>query len=78
MSPEEQVEHFKRHKEGRLKVVLRFLAGLNKVKCFSNKATIKQIVKTPSSHGSKYLISSNAVVGIDFIYNGCLRHKMII
>ena len=27
----------------------------------------KKIVKTPSSHGSKYLISSNTVVGIDLI-----------
>ena len=31
MTPAEQLEHFKRHKEGRLKVVLRFLAGLTKL-----------------------------------------------
>ena len=31
MSPAQQVEHFKRHKEGRFKVVLRFLGGLNKL-----------------------------------------------
>ena len=30
-SPAEQLEHFKRHEEGRLKVVLRFLAKLNTV-----------------------------------------------
>ena len=32
MSPAEQLEHFQRHKDGRLKVVLRFLAGLTKLK----------------------------------------------
>ena len=31
LSPAEQLEHFKRHNEGRLKVVLRFLAGLTKL-----------------------------------------------
>ena len=37
MSPVQQLEHFMRHKEGNLKVVLRFLAGLNKLKCFSKQ-----------------------------------------
>ena len=31
MTPAEQLEHFKRHKEGRVKVVLKFLAGLTKL-----------------------------------------------
>ena len=31
MPPEEQLKHFKRHKEGRFRVVLRFLAGLTKL-----------------------------------------------
>ena len=31
MSPEQQLQHLKRHKEGKLKVVLRFLAGLTKL-----------------------------------------------
>ena len=31
MSPEQQLQHLKRHKEGMLKVVLRFLAGLTKL-----------------------------------------------
>ena len=35
MSPTEQLEHFHRHKDGRLRVVLRFLAGLTKL----NKVT---------------------------------------
>ena len=35
MSPEEQLKHFRRHEDGRLRVVLRFLAGLTKL----NKVT---------------------------------------
>ena len=35
MSPEQQLLHLKRHKEGTLKVVLRFLAGLTKLKNIS-------------------------------------------
>ena len=35
LSSTEQLEHFKRHEEGRLKVVLRFLAGLSQLSCFS-------------------------------------------
>ena len=35
MSPAEQLEHFQRHEDGRLRVVLRFLAGLTKL----NKVT---------------------------------------
>ena len=35
MSPADQLEHFQRHKDGRLRVVLRFLAGLTKL----NKVT---------------------------------------
>ena len=31
ISPEEQLKHFKRHKEGRFRVVLRFLAGITKL-----------------------------------------------
>ena len=31
MPPEEQLKHFKRHKEGRFRVVLKFLAGLTKL-----------------------------------------------
>ena len=40
MSPEQQLEHFQRGNDdgGRLKVVLRFLAGLNKLNCFSKDA----------------------------------------
>ena len=37
MTPEEQLKYFKRHKEGRLKVVLRFLAGLTKLKTVTHE-----------------------------------------
>ena len=39
MSPTEQLKHFQRHKDGRLRVVLRFLAGLTKL----NKVTSDQL-----------------------------------
>ena len=35
MSEEKQLEYFHKHKDGRLKMVLRFLAGLKKLSCFS-------------------------------------------
>ena len=38
-SPADQLEHFQRHKDGRLRVVLRFLAGLTKL----NKVTPHQL-----------------------------------
>ena len=57
MSPEVQVEHFKRHEEGRLEVVLRFLAGLNKLNCLSTKEIADNFFQTPSTReGSRYLI----------------------
>ena len=37
LSQAEQLERFKRHKEGRLKVVLRFLAGLTKLKTVTHE-----------------------------------------
>ena len=68
MSPAKQVKHFKRHKEGRLKVVLRFLAGLNKLNCFSIEEIANNFFQTPSAHeGSRYLISCDAAVGIDLV-----------
>ena len=37
LSPAVQLEHFQRHKEGRLTVVLRFLAGLTKLKTVTHE-----------------------------------------
>ena len=68
MSPAQQVEHTKRHEEGRLKVVLRFLAGLNKLNCFSIEEIANNFFQTPSTReGSRYLISCDAEVGIDLV-----------
>ena len=68
LSPEEQVEHFKRHEEGRWKVVLRFLAGLTKLNCFSIEEIASNFFQTPSTReGSRYLISCDAAVDIDLV-----------
>ena len=68
MSSEEQVKHFKQHKEGRLKVVLRFVAGLNTLDCFSIEERADSFFQTPSTcEGSRYLISCDAAVGIDLV-----------
>ena len=62
------MEHFKRHKEDRLKVVLRFLAGLIKLKCLSTEEIATKFFQTPSTcEGSRYLISCDAAVGIDLV-----------
>ena len=53
MSPSDQLEHFQRHKDGRYRVVLRFLAGLTKLTCFS-KDTIKNIFTDTGRTGSPY------------------------
>ena len=37
MSPADQLNHFQKHEDGRLKVVLRFLAGITKLSCFSSE-----------------------------------------
>ena len=68
MSEEEQWKHFQRHKEGRLKIVLRFLAGLKKLSCF--KRTKTQMFQTPSEceGDSSYVISCDVAVDIDLIH----------
>ena len=66
MSPEDQVKHFKRHKEGRLKVVLRFLAGLNKLNCFTQEEIVKSFFQTPSRYEGT-LITCDAAVGVDLV-----------
>ena len=80
MSPEQQLEQFQREKkqrqsggyggwssEGRLKVVLRFLAGLNKLNCFSKDA-INHLIQTPTRHErEKYHLSCDAEVDIDLV-----------
>ena len=67
LSPAEQLEHFKRHEEGRLKVVLRFLAGLNKLSCFS-KENVNHFLTPPEDKGSSpYSIPVDVGVTTDLV-----------
>ena len=53
MSPEEQLKHFKRHKEGRFRVVLRFLAGLTKLLNISLEQR-RALLDKPHSVSARY------------------------
>ena len=66
MSPSDQLEHFQRHKDGRYRVVLRFLAGLTKLTCFS-KDTIKNIFTDTGRTGSPYSVGCDVDVTIDLV-----------
>ena len=65
---EQSVEEGSRHRgqsgDGRLKVVLRFLAGLNQLNCFSKEA-INNFIKTPTRH--EHYLSCDAEVDIDLV-----------
>ena len=71
MSKERQLQYFMDGKSdsgskgGRLNVVLKFLAGLRKLDCFTNE-TASHIVDTPSSSRS-YLTPSDITVGMDVV-----------
>ena len=65
MSPADQLNHFQKHEDGRLKVVLRFLAGITKLSCFSSEGAQHTFLTPP-----RYQISSlkcDAVVTSDLI-----------
>ena len=47
MEAEQQLEHYKRHEEGRLRVVLRFLAGITKLKDFSTPSSFASLLDQP-------------------------------
>ena len=49
MTPEKQLKHFKRHKEGRFRVVLRFLSGLTKLLNISQEHR-RALLEKPRSH----------------------------
>ena len=51
MEAEQRLEHFKRHKEGRLRVVLRFLAGITKLKDFSTSSSFAGLLDQPTKCG---------------------------
>ena len=71
MSKERQLQYFMEGKSdsgskgGRLNVVLKFLAGLQKLDCFTNE-TASHIVNTPSSVSS-YLTPSQIAVELDVV-----------
>ena len=66
MSPSDQLEHFQRHEDGRYTVVLRFLAGLTKLTCFS-KDTIKNIFTDTGRTSSPYNVGCDVDVTIDLV-----------
>ena len=51
MEIKQPLEHFKRHKEGRLRVVLRFLAGITKLKDFSTPSSFVGLLDQPRKCG---------------------------
>ena len=51
MEVEQRLQHFKRHKEGRLRVVLRFLAGITKLKDFSTHSSFAGLLDQPRKCG---------------------------
>ena len=65
LSQAEQLEHFQRHEEGRLKVVLRFLAGLNKLNCFSKQSVHHFLTPPLGENSSPYSIRIDADVATD-------------
>ena len=65
---EKQMEFFQKHKEGRFKVVLKFLSGLNKLNCFTEDI-VNDLFKAsaPLESASKHEICSDLTVDVDFI-----------
>ena len=68
MSPAEQVKHFQQHGDGKLKVVLRFLAGISKMKCLMSE-TVRDTFVTSSDNArrGKYCLKCDAAVGVDTV-----------
>ena len=68
LSPAEQLEHFRRHEDGRLKVVLRFLAGLTKLSCLS-KTNVHHFLTHPQCRGSSpYSMPVDVGVTTDLVH----------
>ena len=68
MSPAEQVKHFQQHGDGKLKVVLRFLAGISKLKCLMSE-TVRDtfVTSSRSAQRRKYDLKCGAAVGVDLV-----------
>ena len=67
MSPAEQVKHFQRHGDGKLKVVLRFLAGISKLKCLMSETVRDTFVTENDERDNKYSLKCDAAVGVDIV-----------
>ena len=66
MSPAEQVKHFQQHGDGKLKVVLRFLAGISKLKCLMSE-TVRDTFVTENDERVKHCLKCDAAVGVDIV-----------
>ena len=66
MSPADQVKHFQQHRDGKLKVVLRFLAGMSKLKCLMSE-TVRDTFVTENDERDKYSLKCDAAVGVDIV-----------
>ena len=67
MSPAEQLKHFQRHEDGRLKVALRFLAGITKMSCFSTSENVNKVLTAPQGEGGEYSLKCDTAVSIDLV-----------
>ena len=67
MSPAEQVKHFQQHHDGKLKVVLRFLAGISKLKCLMSETVRDTFVTSETTERGKYHLKCDAAVGVDLV-----------
>ena len=67
MSPAEQLQHFQRREDGRLKEVLRFLAGITKLSCFSGEGVQHKFLATPKPKASKYSLNCNIAVDSEVV-----------
>ena len=67
MSPAEQLQHFQRHEDGRLKEVLRFLAGITKLSCFSGEGLKNTFLATPKPNPCKYSLNYDIAVDSEVV-----------
>ena len=67
ISQAEQLKHFQRHEDGRLKVVLRFLAGITKMNCFSTSENVDEFLMAPQGEGGEYSLKCDTAASIDLV-----------
>ena len=67
MSPAEQLQHFQRRGDGRLKEVLRFLAGITKLSCISGEGVQHTFLANPKPKPSKYSLDCDIAVDSEVV-----------